>query len=322
MKEGKIFAVTLSLVMLFSVLSYSAYAEDSPNVSDWEEYDKNKIQNDPFAQRLLELIEISKQRLAELENQQRVQTAHELFIEQQRQIANAELQEQLDRMNKKHADKTPRAAFAKFVSQYPEEYHDYYWSLFNYMYSKVELAREHRDQILANGGSFQQAQQAFVEHASITRAERIQHSLDMVDKYELYNKISDIKDFNALPDETKAAFVAHMEKKGLGKYALNPMYDKKYSSEMQTIEAPVETQVFEINYDESVSEQISEVNSQETELLEFTSESATIENEKELELTCDDGHQMMQKTGSDTKVCVSEGTVSKLVERGWGTVLD
>jgi len=324
MKKGKILAVTLSLVMLLSVTSYSVYAEDdSPNVSEWEEYDKDKILNDPFAQRLLEYIELSKQRIAELQNQQRVQTEHEKFIEQQRQIVNAQLQEELDRMNKKYSDKTPRAAFAKFVSQYPEEYHDYYWSLFNYMYSKVEIAREHRDQILANGGSIQQALQAFNEDASITRAERIQFSLDMVDKYELYNKVSDIKDFNALPDETKAAFVAHMEQKGLGKYALNPMYDKKLSSQMKTIETPMETQVFVINYDESsASEQISKVSSQENELLEFTSEAATLDNENNFEeLTCDEGYQLMQKTDSETQVCITEDSVSKLVERGWGDVV-
>jgi len=304
MKGGKILAVTLSLVMLFSVTSYSVSAEeDSLNVSEWEEYDHDKILNDPFAQRLLEYIKISKQRIAELENQERIQTEHEKFIEQQRQIVNAQLQEELDRMNKNYADKTPRAAFAKFVSKYPEEYHDYYWSLFNYMYSKVEIAREHRDKILANGGSFQQAQQAFIADASITKAERIQFSLDMVNKYELYNKVSDINDFNALPDETKAAFVAHMEQKGLGKYALNPMYDKKLSSEMKTIETSVES-VFVINYNEST-------------------EAETLDNETNLEeeLICDEGYQLMQKTGSETQVCVTEDSVSKLVERGWGDVV-
>jgi hypothetical protein len=52
MKREKILAVTLSLVMLFSVTSYSVSAEEDPvNVSEWEEYDKDKILNDPFAQR-------------------------------------------------------------------------------------------------------------------------------------------------------------------------------------------------------------------------------------------------------------------------------
>ena len=227
MKGGKILAVTLSLVMLLSVTSYSVSAEEvSVNVSEWEEYDKDKILNDPFAQRLLEYIELSKQRIAELENQERIQTEHEKFIEQQRQIANAQLQEELDRMNKKYADKTPRAAFAKMVAKYPEEYHDYMWELFNYMYSKVIIAREARDNILANGGTHSDAQQAFIEHASITKAERIAYAEEMVDKYELYNKISSVKDFNNLPQSTKVAFINYMDKRGLAEYVVKPMFDK------------------------------------------------------------------------------------------------
>jgi len=95
-----------------------------------------------------------------------------------------------------------------------------------------------------------------------------------------------------------------MEQKGLGKYALNPMYDKKLSSEMKTIETSVESEVFVINYVEST-------------------EAETLDNEKNLEeeLTCDEGYQLMQKTGSETQVCVTEDSVSKLVERGWGTVV-
>ena len=77
MKGKKILAVTLSFVMLLSVTSYSVSAEEDPvNVSEWEEYDKDKILNDPFAQRLLKNIELSKQRIAELQNQQRVLTEH------------------------------------------------------------------------------------------------------------------------------------------------------------------------------------------------------------------------------------------------------
>ena len=73
MRGRKILAVTLSFVMLLSVTSYSVSAEeDSANVSEWEEYDKDKILSDPFAQRLLEYIKISKQRISELQNQQRV----------------------------------------------------------------------------------------------------------------------------------------------------------------------------------------------------------------------------------------------------------
>jgi len=334
MKRGKILAVTLSLVMLLSVTSYSVSAEEvSVNVSEWEEYDKDKILNDPFAQRLLKYIELSKQRIAELENQQIIQTEHEKFIEQQRQIANAQLQEELDRMNKKHADKTPRAAFAKMVAKYPEEYHDYMWELFNYMYSKVIIAREARDNILANGGTHSDAQQAFIEHASITKAERIAYAEEMVDKYELYNKISSVRDFNNLPQSTKVAFINYMDKRGLAEYVVKPMFDKDPNDPTQETQIriiDVQPTIVEpqpqptVTQIESISVASYELNSvtQVIELLEFTSEAATLDNENNLDkLTCDEGYQLMQKTGSETQVCVTDDSVSKLVERGWGTVV-
>ncbi len=196
MKISKIiWTLAFSFILLGSSGSASVYAQDSTdsaNGSDWKTFNRDEILTDPIAQKMLENIEISKQILYDIQNPQRIVTEHELYIDQQRQIVQQQLQEQLDRMNKNNADKTPRAAFAKMVAKYPEEYHDYMWGLFNYMYSKVEVAREHRDQILANGGSYRDAQQTFVEAASMTQAERIAYAAEMALKYGLINKVSNI----------------------------------------------------------------------------------------------------------------------------------
>jgi len=230
LKGSKIvWAISFSFILLFSINSSSVYAQSSSesiNLSEWTTYTGESILTDPIAQKILENIEISKQILYDIQNPQRIVTEHELYIDQQRQIAQQQLQEQLDRMNKNNADKTPRAAFAKMVAKYPEEYHDYMWELFNYMYSKVIIAREARDNILANGGTHSDAQQAFIEHASITKAERIAYAEEMVDKYELYNKISSVRDFNNLPQSTKVAFINYMDKRGLAEYVVKPMFDK------------------------------------------------------------------------------------------------
>jgi len=175
--------------------------------------------------------------------------------------AQQQLQEQLDRMNKNNADKTPRAAFAKMVAKYPEEYHDYMWELFNYMYSKVIIAREYRDNFLAYGGSYREAQQVFIEYATITKAERIAYAEEMALKYGLINKVSNINHFNALPDETKVAFVAYMEDKGLGKFALSPMYDADpYIDAITQVDTQITTQetsseIITIDYPEVTLEQ-------------------------------------------------------------------
>jgi len=279
--------LAFSFILLGSSGSASVYAQDSTdsaNGSDWKTFNRDEILTDPIAQKMLENIEISKQILYDIQNPQRIVTEHELYIDQQRQIVQQQLQEQLDRMNKNNADKTPKAAFAKYVSKFPEEYHDYYWSLFNYMYSKVEVAREHRDQILANGGSYRDAQQTFVEYASITKAERIAYAEEMALKYGMINKVSNINHFNALPDETKVAFVAYMEDKGLGKFALSPMYDadlyidaitqvdtqittQETSSEIITIDYPEVTleqnSVLDLSYQAPISPTLIELNGHE-----------------------------------------------------------
>jgi len=168
-------------------------------VSEWTTYTGESILTDPIAQKILENIEISKQILYDLQNPQRIVTERELYIDQQRQIAQQLLQEKLDRMNKSYANNTPRAAFEKMVAKYPEQYHDYLWELFDYFYSKVTTAREYRDNFLAYGGSYREAQQVFIEYATITKAERIQFAHETALKYGLINKVSNIDDFNALP---------------------------------------------------------------------------------------------------------------------------
>lgn len=247
LKRSKIlWALAFSFILLVSGGSSSVYAQnstDSVNVSEWKTYNRDTILTDPAAQKILENIEISKQILYDIQNPQRIVTEHELYIEQQRKIVQQQLQEELDRMNDRYADFTPRAAFAKYVTKYPKEYHAFLWDLFDYLYTKVTIAREARDNIIANGGTRSDAQQAFIEHASITKAERIQYVNEMALKHGLVNNVSNIDHFNELPENTKAAFVAYMEDKGMGEFALNPIYDVQSSAgSITSVDTEVTTQ--------------------------------------------------------------------------------
>ena len=265
-------ALSFSFFLLFSINSSSVYAQSSSeptNLSEWTTYTGESILTDPIAQKILENIEISKQRIAELQNPQRIMTEHQKFIEEQRKIVQQQLQEELDRMNK-NADKTPRLAFEKMVAKYPDEYHDYLWELFDYLWSKVTTAREHRDNILANGGSYREAQQVFIEQATITKAERIQFAHEMAVKYGLINKVSNIDDFNALPTKTKQAFVSYMDSKGLGEFAMNPMYDIESVTNEVTQEQKSETITIDYSEDTNGLEQTFEINSEENDLVHLT----------------------------------------------------
>ena len=270
-----VWALSFSFFLLFSINSSSVYAQsssESTNLSEWTIYTGESILTDPIAQKILENIEISKQILYDIQNPQRIVTEHELYIDQQRQIAQQQLQEELDRMNKNHADKTPRAAFAKMVAKYPAQYHDYLWELFDYFYSKVTTAREYRDNFLAYGGSYREAQQVFIEYATITKAERIQFAHETALKYGLINKVSNIAHFNALPTQTKQAFVSYMDSIGLGEFALNPMYDTGSVTNVVTQEQKSETITIDYSEDTNGLEQIFEINSEENDLVQLTVE--------------------------------------------------
>ena len=276
MKDSKVvWALSFSFFLLFSINSSSVYAQSSSesiNLSEWTTYTGESILTDPIAQKILENIEISKQILYDLQNPQRIMTEHQIFIEEQRKIVQQQLQEELDRMNKRDADKTPRAAFEKMVAKYPAQYHDYLWELFDYFYSKVTTAREYRDNFLAHGGSYLEAQQVFIEYAAITKAERIQFAHETALKYGLINKVSNIAHFNALPTQTKQAFVSYMDSIGLGEFALNPMYDTGSVTNVVTQEQKSEIITIDYSEDTNGLEQIFEINSEENDLVQLTVE--------------------------------------------------
>jgi hypothetical protein len=206
------FSLAILLMLTISSLNQSAEASTTEDLQaelvayKWTILAGDDLLNDPMTAKILENIEISKKRIAELQNPQVQLTEQQKFVEQQRQIANAKLQEDLDRMYKKYEDFTPRAAFAKYVDEKPEMYHDFYWELFEYMEQKVIVARQARDQILENGGSRQQAQNAFNTLAKIPKAERFNLVNELNVKYGLLNKISSVEDFKELPPETQSAY--------------------------------------------------------------------------------------------------------------------
>jgi len=319
LKDSKIvWALSFSFFLLFSINSSSVYAQSSSeyvNLSEWTTYTGESILTDPFAQKILENIEISKQRIAELQNPP-IMTERQKFIEEQRKMVQQQLQEELDRMNKSYADKTPRAAFAKMVAKYPVEYHDYLWELFDYLYSKVTAAREYRDNVLANGGSHQEAQLAFIEQATITKAERIAYAEEMAVKHGLINKVSNIDHFNALPTKTKQAFVSYMDSKGLGEFALNPMYDTVSVTNEVTQEQKSEIITIDYSEDTNGLEQIFEINSEGNDLVQLTVEEPVSPTVKEF-----DGYnyrtfqsQILQYHLSKLMNDVSEFTVSAWVK--------
>ncbi|KER05433.1 hypothetical protein AAA799E16_01924, partial [Marine Group I thaumarchaeote SCGC AAA799-E16] len=98
---------------------------------------------------------------------------HQKFIEQQRELARQELNKELDRINDKYKDNTPKASFSSFVASKPAQTQSVYWDMFNFQQEKVADARKAMKNVLDNGGSLQEARNAYHEAAAVKRIQLI-----------------------------------------------------------------------------------------------------------------------------------------------------
>jgi len=132
-----------------------------------------EIKKNPTALQILQNIEIAKQRLAEMQSGQYVKTEHQVFIDEQRRIAQEALEKDLASINKKYESFTPKNAFASFVNRTGAQHAELYWDQFDYLNEKIKIATAAKRAILENGGTYAEAQSEFIKLASMSRGEMI-----------------------------------------------------------------------------------------------------------------------------------------------------
>jgi len=144
-----------------------------------------QISKDPMAMSLLEKIEMMKLKFAQAKETQTKQQEHKKFIDQQRTLAKQALENELDRINEKYKDHTPKASFTSFVSSKPVETQNVYWDMFNYQQQKVSDARLAMKSVLDNGGSLKEAREAYHNAGAVKRVELIDMTKDFNIKHGL-----------------------------------------------------------------------------------------------------------------------------------------
>ena len=174
------YAVFVIVAFLAAIPVGNSYAE----TQEFTTIKGNDLQNNSFADMILKNIEISKQRIKAVQEAEKQRAEHQKFIDEQRRIAQAELERDLASMNKKYEDFTPRNAFASFVSGFNESHHGIYWDQFDYLDAKIQQANKAKNKVLSNGGSYSDAMKQYVKHASMTRTEMIKTVSELNLKHE------------------------------------------------------------------------------------------------------------------------------------------
>lgn len=141
------------------------------------------IKNDPTAMKILYNIEWFKQRYALLQKEQELQQEQDNIINQQRALAQAYLQNELDRMSNEKDQTRPQNAFANFVSGVDTPIQGVFVDEFNYMQQKVQAAKDARSKILQSGGTMEDAMQAFNDAASFHKDKLVSVNSQLNVKY-------------------------------------------------------------------------------------------------------------------------------------------
>lgn len=171
-----------SSLMIFS--GSFAFAQSNHTEFQYESISGDEIKSSSVAKQMLEKIKQSKQILKELQAGKHLEkTSEQLAIDEQRKLSQEILQKQLDRMNKDYEPYTPQNAFATFLGGVNATHHGLYWDQFNYVDSKVKVARAAKQMVLDNGGTYHDALREYVKYASMTRVEMIQFNEELNIKY-------------------------------------------------------------------------------------------------------------------------------------------
>ncbi len=167
------------IISLFAILNTTQiFAIESDEIKATE-----KIKSNPTMMQILKKIEQSKKILAEMQEASKIQSQQSKAIQEARNIANARLNEEMNRMNKDVEPFTPQNAFAKFVAKKPIEVQGIYVSMFNYQQDKIKSAQNVRDQILAGGGKTKDAWDTYYKNSATSRVQMISLNKDFNVKY-------------------------------------------------------------------------------------------------------------------------------------------
>ena len=314
--------------------------DDTINTSDQVTFTDDLLL-DPVAQDLLKKIGQTRKAIADLEQKEFEENQAKQHLEEMRAISLERLNQDLkewERLWEKHSS---RNAFESFVSEKPEYVRGVFWDQFEFKEQKVKAGRDALKQVLLNGGSLQEARQAYHKAAETKKIELIEmnaqfnvkHKLAYYDQQQLFNSTGQFH----LSPASEISIVQYYTD-----YRLDPAYllanpDDKYSTEYGSNTNPDTecregyTVIHRINQNDYVcitesTAQIWErhgmakiVDKKES----FVDENSMVQNVRTNPGTqCKEGYSVLYHISSAEYRCVSESTAEEWINDGTGEIHD
>ena len=179
-----LYASVIVTAFLMSCFIPSVFAQTS-----FQKIEGDELKTNPISKDILAKIDLSKKEFLNAQEAKKIRDAQQKLIDEQRLLAKQSLESQLARMEKTYEEFTPRNAFTKYVSKLNATNYDIFWDQFDYLQAKISIAREARDSVLNNGGSYHEAMKQYIKYANMPKIEmqsiikelNIKHNLAQVD---------------------------------------------------------------------------------------------------------------------------------------------
>jgi len=200
-----VLSVSAGILLLSANYLGFAWAETGQSSGNIQIKATDAIKNDPGMMKILTNIELFKQQYAALQLKQDILAQQKSMIDAQRKVANSYLQADLASSNNFNDMTNPKNAYAGFVSKVDSSAQNVFLSEFAYMQTKVAQGKLAMNKVLQNGGTKDQALNAYYGAAATQKTELVSVNKDINIKYQLadkttqdlFNKYGNLKKYSA-----------------------------------------------------------------------------------------------------------------------------
>ena len=162
----------IACVVSFS-FAQAAYAQNPPEPEGQFSLSENLL-HDPLALDLLEKIEQTKKMIADLEKKEFEKNQAQELLQQKRDLSIERLNQSLDEWQRLWEKHSSENSFERFVNKKPSFVQGVFWDQFNFKEQKVLAGKIAMSNVLVNGGTIQEAKNAYHKAATTQKIELIE----------------------------------------------------------------------------------------------------------------------------------------------------
>jgi hypothetical protein len=176
--------VAVSVVMISYLGGHSYAFADTSSQLESHTITGSDLQNNPVVAKILSEIEYSKKQVAQLEKNQKDQEANQKLIDQQRQIAKQLEDQAYQILQTQTLQNSSDNAYLRFLDTVPSnDTKKVFQGEFAFTKQRIDAGHAAMQQVLAKGGTWEDAMQEFSKYAAIKHVEMVTVNQQLNDQY-------------------------------------------------------------------------------------------------------------------------------------------